>query len=332
MKLKAVIAVSVLAIAAATGGWMYYRYESAPKNLELYGNVDIRQVNLAFLWPERIKSILVEEGDFVKAGQPVAEQETDTLKIEIEQAKAAEQAAYQTAYQTYLALKNGSRPEDIAKAEAAVLVAQSRLHLAQKDFERVDGIFKSTKGQGVSKQSLDTQSSQLQVAKNELFSAQKSLELAKIGPRAEDVARAYAQWQQTKAQVAQLEVKLKQSTLYAPLDTTVRSRLLQPGDMASAQVPVLALAINSPKWVRAYVNEVNLGKIKPGQQAYVTIDAYPNEKIPGHVGFISSVAEFTPKTVQTPDLRTNLVYEVRILVDDKENHLRLGMPATVSFE
>ncbi len=324
MKLKAVIAVSVLAIAAATGGWMYYRYESAPKNLELYGNVDIRQVNLAFLWPERIKSILVEEGDFVKAGQPVAEQETDILKIEIEQAKAA--------YQTYLALKNGSRPEDIAKAEAAVLVAQSRLHLAQKDFERVDGIFKSTKGQGVSKQSLDTQSSQLQVAKNELFSAQKSLELAKIGPRAEDVARAYAQWQQTKAQVAQLELKLKQSTLYAPLDTTVRSRLLQPGDMASAQVPVLALAINSPKWVRAYVNEVNLGKIKPGQQAYVTIDAYPNEKIPGHVGFISSVAEFTPKTVQTPDLRTNLVYEVRILVDDKENHLRLGMPATVSFE
>lgn len=328
MKLKAVIAVSVLAIAAATGGWMYYRYESAPKNLELYGNVDIRQVNLAFLWLERIKSILVEEGDFVKAGQPVAEQETDTLKIEIEQAKAAGQAAYQT----YLALKNGSRPEDIAKAEAAVLVAQSRLHLAQKDFERVDGIFKSTKGQGVSKQSLDTQSSQLQVAKNELFSAQKSLELAKIGPRAEDVARAYAQWQQTKAQVAQLELKLKQSTLYAPLDTTVRSRLLQPGDMASAQVPVLALAINSPKWVRAYVNEVNLGKIKPGQQAYVTIDAYPNEKIPGHVGFISSVAEFTPKTVQTPDLRTNLVYEVRILVDDKENHLRLGMPATVSFE
>ena len=318
MKLKAVIAVSVLAIAAATGGWMYYRYESAPKNLELYGNVDIRQVNLAFLWPERIKSILVEEGDFVKAGQPVAEQETDTLKIEIEQAKAAEQAAYQT----YLALKNGSRPEDIAKAEAAVLGAQSRLHLAQKDFERVDGIFKSTKGQGVSKQSLDTQSSQLQVAKNELFSAQKSLELAKIGPRVEDVARAYAQWQQTKAQVAQLELKLKQSTLYAPLDTTVRSRLLQPGDMASAQVPVLALAIN----------EVNLGKIKPGQQAYVTIDAYPNEKIPGHVGFISSVAEFTPKTVQTPDLRTNLVYEVRILVDDKENHLRLGMPATVSFE
>lgn len=87
MKLKAVIAVSVLAIAAATGGWMYYRYESTPKNLELYGNVDIRQVNLAFLWPERIKSILVEEGDVVKAGEPVAEQETDTLKIELNRLK-----------------------------------------------------------------------------------------------------------------------------------------------------------------------------------------------------------------------------------------------------
>ena len=323
MKLKAVIAVSVLAIAAATGGWMYYRYESTPKNLELYGNVDIRQVNLAFLWPERIKSILVEEGDVVKAGEPVAEQETDTLKIEIEQAKAAEQAAYQT----YLALKNGTRPEDIAKTEAAVLVAQSRLHLAQKDFERVDGIYKSTRGQGVSKQALDTQSSQLQVKQLDEF-----WKCVRRGRGAEDVARGYAQWQQTKAQVDQLELKLKQSTLYAPLDTTVRSRLLQPGDMANAQVPVLALAINSPKWVRAYVNEVNLGKIKPGQEAYVTIDAYPNDKIPGHVGFISSVAEFTPKTVQTPDLRTNLVYEVRILVDDKDNRLRLGMPATVGFK
>lgn len=200
MKLKAVIAVSVLAIAAATGGWMYYRYESTPKNLELYGNVDIRQVNLAFLWPERIKSILVEEGDVVKAGEPVAEQETDTLKIEIEQAKAAEQAAYQT----YLALKNGTRPEDIAKAEAAVLVAQSRLHLAQKDFERVDGIYKSTRGQGVSKQALDTQSSQLQVAKNELLSAEKSLELAKIGPRAEDGAMAA---DQSSGRSAGVEIK-----------------------------------------------------------------------------------------------------------------------------
>lgn len=328
MNLKAIAAISVVAVAAATGGWMYYKYESTPKNLELYGNVDIRQVNLAFLWPERIKEILVEEGDAVKAGQPVATQETDTLKLEIEQAKAAEEAAYQS----YLALKNGSRPEDIAKAQAAVKVAESRVLLAQQDFNRVDGIYKSTRGQGVSEQAVDTQKSQLQVAKNELLSANKSLELANIGPRKEDVAQGLARWQQAKAQRSQLELKLAQSTLYAPMDTTVRSRLLQPGDMANSQVPVLALAINSPKWVRAYVNEVNLGKVKPGQKAYVSIDAYPNLKIPGHVGFISSVAEFTPKTVQTPDLRTNLVYEVRILVDDKDNHLRLGMPATVSFE
>lgn len=328
MRVKTIIAVSILAIAAAGTGWVYYRYESTPKNLELYGNVDIRQVNLAFLWPERVKSILVEEGDRVKAGQPVAEQETDTLKVEIEQAKAAEEAAHQS----YLALKNGSRPEDISKAEAAVLVAQSRLELAQQDFNRLNGIYNATKGQGVSKQSVDTQKSQLKVAKNELLSAQKSLELAKIGPREEDVARGLAQWKQAQAQLAQLELKLKQSTLYAPMDTTVRSRLLQPGDMASSQVPVLALAINSPKWVRAYVSEANLGKVKPGQKAYVTIDSFPDQKIPGQVGFISSVAEFTPKTVQTPDLRTNLVYEVRVLVDDKENHLRLGMPATVTFE
>lgn len=117
-----------------------------------------------------------------------------------------------------------------------------------------------------------------------------------------------------------------------PLDTTVRSRLLQPGDMASAQVPVLALAINSPKWVRAYVNEVNLGKIKTRAASLRHDRCLSERKNSRSCRFISSVAEFTPKTVQTPDLRTNLVYEVRILVEDKENHLRLGMPATVSFE
>ena len=102
--------------------------------------------------------------------------------------------------------------------------------------------------------------------------------------------------------------------------------------MASSAKPVFSLAIYSPKWVRAYVNETDLGKVKPGEQAFVMIDSYPDRKIPGQVGFISSVAEFTPKTVQTPDLRTNLVYEVRILVDDKDNVLRLGMPAPVTFQ
>jgi HlyD family secretion protein len=99
--------------------------------------------------------------------------------------------------------------------------------------------------------------------------------------------------------------------------------------MASPQRAVYALAITDPKWVRAYVSEVDLGRIKPGMSASVTTDSHPAEPVRGRVGFISSMAEFTPKTVQTEELRTSLVYEVRIFVEDASNRLRLGMPATV---
>jgi len=117
--------------------------------------------------------------------------------------------------------------------------------------------------------------------------------------------------------------------LVAPMAATVRSRLVEPGDMASPQKPAFSLAITDPKWVRAYVSETDLGHVRPGMKATVMVDAFPGRGFPGWVGFISPVAEFTPKTVQTPDLRTSLVYEIRVFVKDPGDELRLGMPATV---
>ena len=109
----------------------------------------------------------------------------------------------------------------------------------------------------------------------------------------------------------------------------MRTRILEPGDMASPQKPVFTLAITDPKWVRAYVSEPDLGKVHPGMAASVAVDSFPNRRFDGWVGFISSVAEFTPKSVQTEELRTSLVYEVRVFVKDPSDELRLGMPATV---
>ena len=110
------------------------------------------------------------------------------------------------------------------------------------------------------------------------------------------------------------------------------SRLLEPGDMASPQRPVLALAVTSPKWARIYVDESSLGQVKPGQTAQLSVDSMPGRTLAGRVGYISSVAEFTPKSVQTEVLRTSLVYEVRVLVDDPDDVLRLGQPVTVRLE
>jgi HlyD family secretion protein len=115
----------------------------------------------------------------------------------------------------------------------------------------------------------------------------------------------------------------------APTDAVVRTRLMEPGEMASPQKPVFSLAITNPKWVRAYVSERDLGRVHPGMRAQVAVDSFPERRFEGWVGFISPVAEFTPKPVQTTELRTSLVYEVRVFVKDAADDLRLGMPATV---
>jgi HlyD family secretion protein len=149
------------------------------------------------------------------------------------------------------------------------------------------------------------------------------------GPRKEDVDQAEAQLQANQAQLALLRQQLADAQLVAPLDAMVRSRLMEPGEMASPQKPVFSLAITDPKWVRTYVSEPELGWISPGMSASVAVDSFPNNRLAGWIGFISPVAEFTPKSVETTELRTSLVYEVRVFVKDPADELRLGMPATV---
>ena len=169
----------------------------------------------------------------------------------------------------------------------------------------------------------------MQVADAQAAQKRDALRLTEIGPRKEDIAAAEAQLKASEAQLALLQHQVSQGQLVSPSDAVVRSRLLEPGDMATPQKPVYALAITEPKWVRVYVSEAELGKVKPGQAARVTTDSAPGQPIAGKVGYISSVAEFTPKSVQTEELRTSLVYEVRVIVQDKANALRLGQPATV---
>ena len=124
---------------------------------------------------------------------------------------------------------------------------------------------------------------------------------------------------------------LAYATLISPTDGVVQNRILEPGEMASPQRAVLSIAITDPKWVRVYAEEPDLGKINQGMAAEVTTDSFPGKKYEGWVGFISPVASFTPKTVETTELRSSLVYEVRVFVKDPADELRLGMPATVDI-
>lgn len=324
--MKKKIIVGIVALAFVGGGlWFLTRSEPDSGALTLYGNVDIRQVSLAFENSERIAEMHGEEGDRVKAGQVLAVLDTRTLRLQAVQAEAA----VTVQEQVLLRLQNGVRPEEMLQAKARLEAALADAALAEQDVKRLQGIARDTDGRAISRQDLDRAAARLRVAQAQAKDQGEALRLAELGPRAEDIAQAAAQLEVARAEMALLQHRIAQAELKAPTDAVIRSRLLEKGDMASPQKPVFALALTDPKWIRAYVAEPQLGRIRPGMKARIATDSHPDQSIEGIVGYISSVAEFTPKSVQTEELRTSLVYEIRVLVNDSEDRLRLGMPATV---
>ena len=323
---RAIVVVAALAVIGLVAGlaWWFNQRDGAPGEIVLYGNVDLRQVQLSFNNSERIADVLVQEGESVRKGQVLAR--LDTRRLEPQVAEAEAQAAAQR--QVVQRLRSGSRPEEIAQARANVDSAKADATNARQQYERIRSAAEISAGRAVRQQDVDSAKAAVQVAEAKLAVNQRALELAVIGPRKEDIAEAEARLRANEAQLALLQQQLVDAQLLAPIDAIVRTRILEPGDMASPQKPVFSLAITDPKWVRAYVPEPNLGKLHEGMIAAVAVDSFP-KRFEGWVGFISPVAEFTPKTVQTEELRTSLVYEVRVFVKDPSNELRLGMPATV---
>ncbi|WBU53023.1 HlyD family efflux transporter periplasmic adaptor subunit [Paracoccus sp. SCSIO 75233] len=325
--MKKIILLLVLAGAAAGGSyWWSQRETTQADELTFYGNVDIRQVALAFEGSGRILAINVEEGDRVTSGQVLGVLDTQTLEL---QAKAQE-ATVEAQRQALLKLRNGSRPEEIAQARAQLASAEASSLLAEQELSRATRLWDSRSG-AASQQSVDEAEAKSQAAKAAVDQAEAALEMAEAGARPEDISAAAAQLQAAKASLELLRHQIGQGQLRAPADAVVRSRLREPGDMITAQSPVFSLALTQPKWVRIYVSETDLGHIQPGIDARVITDTFPDEPVTGKVGYMSSVAEFTPKSVQTEDLRTNLVYEVHVIVEDEEDRLRLGQPATVEI-
>jgi HlyD family secretion protein len=319
-----VAAIAAIIIAAGIGYWLM-RPPSTPKEIVVYGNVDLRQVDLPFNGTERIAAVLVQEGDRVHQGEILAHLDTSRLEPQVAQAQA-QLAAQQAVVDR---LHNGSRPEEIAQARAALDSAKADAENARRQAARFRSLIAASSGRAASQQDLDNANAALDVANAKAVSQQKALDLAVAGPRREDVAQAEAQLRSQQAQFALLKQQLADANLIAPVDAVIRSRLMEPGEMASPQKPVFSLAITDPKWVRAYISETDLGKIRSGEVASIGIDSFPKRRFEGWIGFISPVAEFTPKTVQTEELRTSLVYEFRVFVKDPSDELRLGMPATV---
>ena len=317
----------ILLLLAAAGGaafaWWYTHRPQPTDELVLYGNIDLRQAQLAFNNSERIAEVLVEEGDHVYPGMPIARLDRSRLEPQVAQAAAQVQAQKHVVER----LHNGSRPEEIAQARANVASTKADHANALRTLERLQKLA-ATEG-AVSRQDLDNAKASQEVSEAKLAVNERALELAVLGPRKEDISQAEAQLRCNEAQLAFLQQQLKDAELLAPSRGVIRTRLMEPGEMATPQKPVFSMAITDPKWVRAYVTEADLGKIRENMPASIAVDSFPNRRFAGWIGFISPMAEFTPKTVQTEELRTSLVFEIRVFVKDPEDELRLGIPATV---
>ncbi|WP_324779896.1 efflux RND transporter periplasmic adaptor subunit [Thiobacillus sedimenti] len=324
MKNKRIPILIVAAVAVAAGvGWFRHNGAAPEHALTLHGNVDIRQAELAFNASGRITRILVQEGDRVKAGQLLAVLDTERLALALKQAEA-QTAAQREVVARYRA---GSRPEEIRQARAQRDAAQVGLADAEATLRRQTDLVAR---HFISQQQADTARFARDRARDQLQAAEASLHLAELGPRKEDVAAAQATLAANEAAVGVLRRDLQEGELRAPSAGVIENRILEPGDMASPQKPVFTLALTDPVWVRTWLAEPQLGRVPVGARAWVQTDSHPGKRYRAWVGYVSPSAEFTPKSVETSEIRSSLVYQARVFVCEGQGELRLGMPATVT--
>jgi HlyD family secretion protein len=292
------------------------------REIALYGNVDIREVTLGFRVAGRLASLSVDEGDPVRAGQELAR--LDTTPIELERNEARANAAATGA--RLALLKSGYRAEDVEQARASAAERRAALKNADQALLRQEQL----KGTGaVAQRVYDDAVAARDEAHARLQAAEQALAQYEAGYRKQEVAEAEANYARATAAAAQAEQHLTDAVLRASGDGVLLTRAVEPGAILAAGAPVFTVSLLAPVWARVYVSEPELGRVVPGRAVLLYTDARPNQAYHGRVGFVSPTAEFTPKNVETPDLRTALVYRARVVVIDPDPALRQGMPVTV---
>lgn len=324
--MKKPVIILILLAAVAGAGWFFYdKYRSDHEPLTMYGNVDIRGVDLGFRVGGKLIEVLKDEGDAVKAGDLLARIDPIPYEREIEQAKATLSAS-----QAELDLKKaGYRPEELEQARATLAQNIATRANAERNHQRQAEL---VRGGSVSRQALDDAETTLEEATQRVKVSEANLRQLEAGFRVEEINGAAAQVAQASAALESAKIRLADTELKSPSDGVVLTRALEPGTIVQAGATALTISLENPVWVRAYVHEPELGQVPPGTKVLLFTDGRPDKPYHGKVGFVSPRAEFTPKSVETPHLRTSLVYRLRIIVDDSDGSLRQGMPVTVTLD
>lgn len=318
MKQRIALLVVLLAL---IGGYLWWQGRPADGSV-LYGNVDIRDVNLAFRVGGRVSEVQVDEGDAVQAGQLLARLDPAPLIHSRDSARA--NLAALTAANALM--HKGYRSEETDRARASLSAAEAAALEADKQWRRQSALAATG---AISRGQLDSARSQRDQTRAQVRAARKQLAQLETGYRPEEIAQSDAQLEGAKATLASAELALADAALTAPSDGIILTRAVETGSMVQAGATAFNLSLTTPVWVRAYVEEPWLGHFPSGARVQLTTDSRPDQPYQGVVGFVSPSAEFTPKSVETPDLRTHLVYRLRIVVQDPDPALRQGMPVTV---
>lgn len=385
-------AIRIILILALVGGGGWYWYSTHMKNdgnrLMVSGNLELTLVDVSFKIAGRMTDRLVDEGDWVKKGQLIARLDPIQLQRQFVRDRASissTQSAYDqlvtsVAYQRATleadvaarkadlaaaqarldAMVNGSRPQDIMQAEAAVNDAKSQLEFARLDWERMQTLYKN---EDISKQQFDQARTKFESAQQVVKQAEEKFSLVKEGPRKEDieagradVARAVAavataeanrlelkrkeqelverkaDIERARAQAGVSESQVDDTTVTTPIDGVVLVKSAEAGEVLAAGTSVVTIGDLEHPWLRAYINETDLGRVKLGQKVKLTTDSYPGKAYPGKITFIASEAEFTPKQIQTKEERVKLVYRIKIDVDNSSHELKNNMPVDAEIE
>lgn len=321
---KKPLAIIVLAaiVAGAVALYKVRGTDEATRAATLYGNVDIRQVSVSFRVAGRVADIKVDEGANVRQGDLLAMLDSEPLQNAVTGSEAA--AAALTARNALL--HKGYRPEDLEQAKARLQSAHAALTEAEQQLARNKKLLLA----GVVPLSLlDTVQSGRDQAAAQVKAAEEQVRLLKIGFRKEEIAESDALLVQARSGLEAARLALRDATVVAPSDGVILTRAIEKGSMVQPGTPAFTLSLTRPVWVRAYVSEPQLGRFATGTKVTLHTDARPDKPYGGIVGFVSPTAEFTPKTVETSDLRTALVYRLRIVVDNPDALLCQGMPVTV---
>ncbi len=293
--------------------------------LRLSGNIEVVQVEASFRLGGRVLERPVDEGQIVQAGQLLARLEAKDL----EQTVAMRKADAATARAALDALLAGSRNEEIEAARATLEQAKADLRRLEPDEVRL----RDLQRQGIlSARDYEATKAALEAARAKVRQADQQATLVQKGPRKEDIDQGRARLDQATQALALAQTQLGYATLLAPTSGVILSKNIEPMEFVSPGTSVLTMANLGQVWLRAYVEEGDLGRVKVGQKARVSSDTYPGKQYEGRVSFIASEAEFTPKSVQTRKERAKLVYRIKIEIPNPAMELKPGMPVDVEIE